>query len=268
MIQLNLLPDVKQQYLKARRRKRLVVGISVVSSGVCVAIFISLLIFVRGAQQQNLRDIDKDIASATETLKSKQDLDKILTIQNQLNSLSALHDQKMLSSRLFDYLTKLTPRKATVSDVTLDVTAGTINLKGNTDNLGTVNKFADTLKFTSFSTNEDVAEGQSTSCALGEVGLESQSQNETASFKCKAFSEVVLTSFSVGEEDSSLSGGKVAYELTFKYDPKILANFKPKDPSKQAIELIVPKIISTRSSTEKPGELFAPQPKIETESQE
>lgn len=233
MIQLNLLPQVKLQYIQARRRKRLVIGLSSIISITFLAILLILIGYVRVSQPRHMNALTKDINSTTSQLKAKQDLDKILTIQNQLNSLPGLHDKKVITSRMFDYLTQVTPVQATISDVTADFEANTILVEGNADALSTVNKFADTLKFTDFkTTGDDAKEG-------------------------KAFSNVVLKSFTVASGSQS-DLGAITYELEFSFDPVIFSNIKNADG--QAVTLSVPNIITTRSETEKPGDLFAPQP--------
>lgn len=236
MAQLNLLPDVKLQYIKARRQKRLVIGSSIIVSAVFFVIFAGLLFYVRFSQKNYMSDLTKDITAATSQLKQKQDLDKILTVQNQLNSLPALHDQKAISSRLFDYLGQLTPNAATISDVELDMALSTLNIKGNADSLGTVNKFADTLKFTDYESSGD-------SPASG-----------------KAFSNVVLASFQVAEGEKK--GQSIRYELTFSFDPALFSNIKgiaEGQSQNEAVKLKIPNIISTRSEIQKPGSLFVPQ---------
>lgn len=236
MTQFNLLPDVKLEYLKTRQKKRLVAGVSFVATAFFLAIFIALFVYVRVAQPRHIRALDSDIKQTVDTLNAVPDLENILTVQNQLNSLPALHDEKMISSRLFDYLIKVTPTQATVSEVTLDLAANTLVVKGNADQLSTVNKFADTLKFTEYKTDGDTAQSG------------------------KAFSDVVLASFAVAEQtDTEDANKKVTYELQFNFDPVIFSNITKGD-SNGTVELEVPKIISTRSETQKPDSLFDEQP--------
>ncbi|MBI5357449.1 PilN domain-containing protein [Candidatus Saccharibacteria bacterium] len=257
MIQLNLLPDVKLEYIKARQRKRMVIGTSVIVSGFFITIFILLFIFVRFAQKEHLSNLDEDISKTTQELKSKEDIDKILTIQNQLNSLPALHDQKTISSRLFDYLTQLTPTQATISEVTLDFSENTLSLEGNADQISTVNKFVDTLKFTGFTTSEEGVSDDQKDCVLQTIDVQGVTNENTKT--CRAFSEVVLQEFSLEAEggSSTQSGKPVSYQIKFKFDPKIFANIKA-DAGQSAVSLKIPNIISTRSATEKPGALFVP----------
>lgn len=236
MIQFNLLPDVKIQFIKTRARKRLIMIVSILVSAVTFGVFVLLFLFVRVNQPKHMSDLNKDIKSETSKIQSTPDLDKILTIQNQLNSLPALHDKKVVSSSLVDYLTSLTPNQATISDVTLDFETNTMTIQGNVDGLATVNKFVDTLKFTDYKVNNEA----------GASG--------------KAFKEVVLQSFSVSPAGQTGAGG-VSYQMNLGFDPAIFAQVKDvKEGSDKPVTLTVPKIISTRSETEKPANLFAPQP--------
>lgn len=238
MIQFNLLPDVKIEYIKAQYRKRLAITISVVVSAVFLGLLILLLLFVKVGQTRHMDALTNDIQAGTNKLKENQDIDKILTIQNQLNSLPRLHNDKLISSRLFDYLVQLTPNQATISDVTLDLEANTLSIKGNADSLSNVNKFADTLKFTNY-----------------KVGGTSPKEG-------KAFSGVVLTNFTVGSETNSTQPSKqVSYEINLSFDPVIFANSMQEDGKPAEVSLIVPKIISTRSELGKPDDvLFDSQP--------
>jgi Tfp pilus assembly protein PilN len=218
MIQFNLLPDIKVEFIKARRSKRMVLLVSAGVTAVSLVVFVSLFMVVNVLQTKHISDLNKDIKRYTGTLNAIPDLTKILTVQNQLTSLTGLHDQKPISSRAIDYLGQLTPAQATISNVNLDFNAGTVTLTGNADAISTVNKYVDTLKFTNYTVTDST---------------------ETK----KAFSDVVLSSFSTN------SKGGVTYQITFAFDPVIFNGTK-------TVKLVVPKIISTRSETEKPSDLF------------
>lgn len=235
MIQFNLLPDVKQEFIKARYRKRLIAFVAIVAAGAAMIIVTILFLYVRVAQKNHMEALSKDITSSLNTLKKTPDLDKILTIQNQLSSLPELHDKKIVSSRLVDYLSQLTPSQATISDALIDFDASTMSIKGNADTLSTVNKFADTLKFTDYKLDGDKPK------------------------EGKAFSSVVLKTFAITPPTATQPGGQVSYELTFSFDPIIFESSASQGGA--VATLNVPKIISTRSETEKPAaDLFSPQP--------
>jgi len=221
MIQLNLLPDVKEKYIKTERLKRMVFGGSLLAvfAAVAIAGILTMSLF---AQKARLSSLDKSIKTSSAKITGTKDLDKILTVQNQLNSLTALHDQKPVTSRLFDYLPQITPNDVSITnfDIGLDQTTGTqnISITGTTKSLEATNKFVDTLKFTKFSID----------------GSDTQTP---------AFSKVVLTSF-------SSSNGSASYIITMEYDPALFTS------DSKNIKLIVPKQVTTQSTTQRPDPLF------------
>jgi hypothetical protein len=222
MIQLNLLPDVKIEFLRTTRNKRLIIGISLVVIAASVGVLLLLASVVYGFQKKNLSDLNKDITTYNKQLKDTPDLDKVLTIQNQLTALTTLHEGKADTTRLFTYLTQLTPAAASITQLDMDVATTTLTITGNAKSLDIVNTYIDTLKFTTYQTVD----------AEGVPDSESQ----------KAFSNVVLSQF-------ARTGEGANYTVTLSYDPPIFSNTA-------AVKLTVPKIISTRSLTEKPTELF------------
>jgi hypothetical protein len=216
MIQFNLLPDVKLEYIRAKRMKRTVMLLSLVVSGAAVALVVILALAVLVFQKKYMNDLSRDIDRGTAQLKSVKDLDKILTVQNQLSSLPQLHDQKPVASRMFGFVEQVTPANLSISNMSLNFEDQSMQLKGAAPNLETVNKFVDTLKFTTYQVD---GKGDS-----------------------RSFSEVVLAGFSRDDKAAT-------YEITLKFDPAIF-------DTKNTIKLVVPNIITTRSETEKPDALF------------
>lgn len=237
MIQFNLLPDVKIEFLKTRYRRRLVTAISAVSTAVCIVIFTALFIGVRVGQTKHLSDLNDDIKARSATLQGKKDLNKILTIQNQLNSLPGLHDKRVIASRLFDYLSRVVPPQATITNLNVDFLANKMTITGTTDTIATVNKFVDTLKFTDYQVQQTVE----------------QSKNNEPGNTGKAFNSVVLSNFSLTDTSAASQQAGVSYQIDLLFEAAIFATIKDlKDPAKPAVELKIPSIISTRSETEKP----------------
>jgi Tfp pilus assembly protein PilN len=192
MIQFNLLPDIKIQYLRANRQKHIVMLISIVVIVVSVAALAVLLGVVYGVQKKTIADLDKDIKASSTELQSTPDLTKILTVQNQLKVLTSLHDQKPVSTRMFGYIAQATPPNVNNSRILTDFVGNTMNLSGTADSLNTINVFIDRLKATTYHT---------------------ESANKTEK---KAFSEVTLSSF--GRDSKTAT-----YTITLKYDPLIFA---------------------------------------------
>lgn len=259
MIQFNLLPDVKLEYIRTTYRKHLILTVSAIAASAALAVFVLLFLYVRVNQTHHIRALDKDISKNVEELKSTKDLDKILTVQNQLNSLTELHDKKVIGSRLVDYLVQLTPEQATISDVDINFEDNTMKLEGNADTLSTVNKYIDTMKFTRHQVNK-VKKDQDTEDSLKEACVILPEDTS----KCRAFKEVVFESFEIEKQENSVTknGGPIKYVLTLKFDPVIFSNVKDAQKDQAPVVLAVPKGISTRSVVETPGNnLFAPQAK-------
>jgi Tfp pilus assembly protein PilN len=192
MIQFNLLPDIKIHYLRANRQKHAVLLGSVVLIIVSLAVMAILLTIVFGLQKKNISDLSNDITTASKELQSTPDLTKMLTVQNQLKALPALHDKKPVTTRLFTYLDTVTPAEAANSRTVTDFALNTLTLSGQADTLNTVNVYIDRLKATTYH-------------------IESAPQTEK-----KAFSEVTLSSF--GRDSKSAT-----YTISFKFDPVIFS---------------------------------------------
>ena len=153
MIQLNLLPDVKLQYIKAERTRGLVLSTAALITAAAIALLILLLV-IGGLQKKHISDLNKDIKSNTAKLQSQKDIAKILTVQNQLNSLTALHDSKPAAANLFGYLNGVTPVQVSITSFNIDFTSQTATITGTADSLSSVNKYVDTLKFTTYTTED------------------------------------------------------------------------------------------------------------------
>ncbi len=218
MVQFNLLPDVKIHYLKAKRQEHLVILISTVATIAGVAIVVLLLSTVYVVQKKNLSDLNRDIKTNSQKLQSTQSLNKILTVQNQLKSLPGLHDKKPVATRLAGFISQVTPSNSSISKLTVDYTKNNVVIAGNTDTLDTVNTFADTLKFTTYTVKTSGVSGK------------------------HAFSKVVLTNFSRDKKGAT-------FTLTASFDPAIFSEASD-------VSLTVPNIISTRSAVEQPTALF------------
>ncbi len=217
MIQFNLLPDIKIQYLKANRQKHTVLLFSVIAIIASVSVMVVLGVIVFGLQKKNIADLSSDIKTASSELQSTPDLTKILTVQNQLTSITKLHDDKPVASRLFGYISQSTPSSASISHINVDFAKHTLAITGSADSLNTVNRFTDTLKFTTYHTAK----------VKDEV---------------PAFSDVVLANFGRDSKNAT-------YNITLTFDPLIFSELED-------ITLTVPNIITTRSQVEQPQALF------------
>lgn len=189
MVQFNLLPNVKVEYVKTQRTKRLLTLISFVVSIAGLAVLLLSIVTVDVVQKKSLHDLNADVAKYSGQLKSVPDLNKILTVQNQLGTLTALHDQKPVTSRLFTYISQITPAQASLNKLTMDFTANTLIIGGTAPSLDVVSTYTDTLKSTTYKT-------------------------KGSSVSTHAFSSVVLSTF--GRDDTGAS-----FTITLSFDPII-----------------------------------------------
>lgn len=213
MIQFNLLPDVKVEYIKAKKSKRTIMVAAILSVIVSLSL-LAIMVSVTMYQKFHINSLSSDITKVQKDLENTQNLAKILTVQNQLKSLPDLYSKRPETSRVFGYVEQTTPAQIQISNMTLDFNANSINVSGISDTLESVNRYVDTLKFTNYRV----------------AGVEG---------KEKAFTNVVLTAFSRSKDSAS-------YSVSMEFNPDIF------DRAKE-VALEVPKTITTRSETELPG---------------
>ncbi len=224
-VQFNLLPDIKIQHLKTERTRKTVLAVCILVSAAAFAIFLLMLLTVHVIQKKQLSDANKDIATYSTKLKNVDNLDKILTVRNQLTSLVALHQSKHVVSRLFAYLPEITPTNVNVGRLTADFVANTFVIDGTADSQHSVNVFIDTLKFTTFTTSANTAPRS-------------------------AFPSVIESSFGA-------SGGNLGYTLNVTFDPVLFSNNTVDNQGHAAqINLKVPNLTSTRSVLNDPSNVL------------
>ncbi|MBI4034741.1 hypothetical protein HY380_02475 [Candidatus Saccharibacteria bacterium] len=226
--QLNLLPDIKLTYIKQQRTRNLITTSAILISAVCLLVFLIMLVTVYGLQKKQLSNSDKSIASSTAELQQITGLNDILTVQNQLTTLSSLHKQKHHAGRIFNYLTKLTPADISVSNVSIDFKGAAMGISGTAGSAHSVNVFIDTLKFTTYR-------------LAGQSGR-------------PAFPSVVESSF-------GLSALGVNFSLNIKFDPMLFSSAAVNSNGQVAVpRLSVPSKNTTRSQLKNPtSNLFSGQ---------
>jgi hypothetical protein len=109
MIEINLIPDVKRELIRAQIQRNAIVSIAIIVAIGAGVIVVLMALYVYGAQAYMMKKANDDITSQYNKLTSVQDLDKMLTIQNQLKTVSSLNDKKYVNSRLYDILNVIVP---------------------------------------------------------------------------------------------------------------------------------------------------------------
>lgn len=190
-VQFNLLPDIKLQYNKTKRLKHLVTTIATLVTAGSLGLLIILFLTVEVVQKKQLSDSAKDVDKASQDLKSVPQIDQIITVQNQLNTLSQLHQSKHIVSRIFTYIPKVTPSNVTINKMEIDLKQSTMTITGKATTQANVNAFVDSLKFANFKVGSDEAK--------------------------PAFSNVVESGFTISQ-------GSISYAINLVFDPALFAN--------------------------------------------
>lgn len=227
MIRLNLLPDIKRDFLKAKRDQARVVSFSILAVLVAAGVTVALAVWVYGIQQgwsnlltQNIKDNVAEVQKIT-------DIDKYVTVQNQLANLSNLHDGKNDFSRLMTILPILNPKSPN------NIKLSSINLE---DEQHTITMEGQTADFTGLVTFRDILENAQVEYRA--------SASEAKTVKDKLFSDVKIIDQGMSKTTSGSS--VVGFKIVVTYN---LAAFKN---SSKDVTVTVPKLDTTPSKQGSP----------------
>ncbi len=148
MIEINLIPDVKQELLKAQSQRGRVITISLYSGLIALGIVILLAVYVFVVQGVRSTIADDIIRRGNEELAKVEDLSKILTIQNQLAQIDVLNEDKKRDSRIFNVLEAVlppAPNQVLVSSLALDSEQRSLVIEGQTSSYDTLEVFKKTI---------------------------------------------------------------------------------------------------------------------------
>ena len=132
----------------------------------------------------------------------------------------ALHQERTIASNLDDVLAVVTPTDIFYNNINVDYDNSAILINAQGSDLIAVNTYVDILKFANFRTASMI---------------ESESPAEPA------FSSVLTSSINTSDTD-------VQFSVQLDFDPRIF--------DEEGVSVTVPDIISTRSETERPRDIF------------
>lgn len=233
MIEINLVPDIKQEFLRSQRlRAKVTLGailICLAAGGVVVLLALAL-----GAQKVREALADNDIKKDFNTLvQENPNLDDVVTIQQQLAELSSVNDKKQISSRIFDLLVLINPQapnNVQMTEVNFNPSTNTIQVNGvaGAGAFNAVDAFKKTILNTSISYTSDGKDKKTVLTSDVKVGKTSFSEN------------------SQGER-------VVRFEISFKYPKELFSN------TVSNVKIITPSevIDVTDSRLRVPDSLFA-----------
>ena len=163
MIEINLIPDVKQELLKAERSRAMVISGAIITCIVAGGIVALLAVYVYGFQGARNLFADNAIKSGSEELAKVEDLSKMLTVQNQIKQINELDKTKTVDSRLFDVLSAVippAPNEVSISLLTLNTEDSVIQLEGQTKAYDSMEVFKKTIDSSIIVYTEDGEERQ------------------------------------------------------------------------------------------------------------
>ncbi len=190
-VQFNLLPDSKLSFNREQHTKKLVYTVAIIASAVSIVAFLLMLGLVDGVQKKLMSDAATKVDKSSSQLQALK-VDRIITVQSQLEALPALHQNKHITSRIFAYLPKVTPPNVSINKLDLDLTNNTMTISGTADSQKAVNTFVDVLKYATYT-----------------VGSQSS--------PAPAFQNVVESGF-------NLNVSSVGYTVNLQFDPKLFTN--------------------------------------------
>ena len=198
MIEINLLPNVKRELLKTRVMRNRVISISFLVGGASIAAVV-VLALILGSQIAGEAVQNGVIKDRNDKLMAVEDLNKVVTIQNQLTKINEQHSRKKINSRIFDVVTAVNPvvpNNVSFSDIKVNPESKTITLEGSA-----VNGYSalETLKKTILNTKVQTTDGDKSS----EVSLTKEIKDGDTSFGENSEGKKVLQfsfSFEYAEE--------------------------------------------------------------------
>ncbi|MEO5499202.1 MAG: hypothetical protein ABIR46_01750 [Candidatus Saccharimonadales bacterium] len=183
MITLNMLPDVKREFIRTRRLQTKVIALAILASAVALGLVALLALWVYGAQALQKNNLTQSINKNLADLKSVKDIDKYITIQNQLNNIASLHESKGIYSRLFDILPKLNPvapNSVKINTLEVDGVNKTATFEGQTTTFTALQTFRDTLQNAKLSYRLlDTTENAEPEALFSSVKIEAQGIGKT-----------------------------------------------------------------------------------------
>lgn len=161
MIEINLVPDVKQELLSAQRVRASVISIAIIVGIGAIGVVVLLAIWVFAVQAARGAISDNTIKNESEKLAKVADISHTLTIQNQLTKLPGLHDDKNIDSRIFEILNTINPpapNTVGITSLALDSVEKTIKIEAQAANgYQALEVFKKTIEGTTFDYTADGA---------------------------------------------------------------------------------------------------------------
>lgn len=182
MIRLNLLPNLKKDFLRAQRMRRRTIAVAILVTIISIGSLIALGIYVYGAQNVIMAVQTTNIENKYKELRETKDIDKYLTVQNQLKSIASLHSDKYDIGRVIDFTTKVNipDKPATYLEVAADMNTEVLDESGQavtSNEIGTMEVRGFISDFAAFKRLQDSFANATVSYTVSENGSDEEKKD-------------------------------------------------------------------------------------------
>lgn len=220
MIQINLIPDVKRELLRAQAWRSFIVFVSLAISAGAVGLVV-LVLGIMGGQSLIIMNNDNSIKTEFQKIQNIEDVDKTTTLQNQLSEIEALRKASPNVSRILNQIiVAISPsgegNEVEFSSVNYDPETRLMSVEGQTLNgAKAVEALQKTIRGTVILYNNKTEEK---TCS------EADTENpETGCYKENLIADGTdadLVELSSGENDEGKTVAR--YKITMTLNPKVL----------------------------------------------
>lgn len=133
--EINLVPEVKHQMIKALKLRNLVLFICIVVSAVSLGV-VAVLFSIKSGQDIAMSSQDKKLETMSAKLMGFEELGDLVTIQGQLEKLQDIANNKRMLSRVFGALGAMLPTGGDVvqlSELRVDLSTSTLRMEAQAD---------------------------------------------------------------------------------------------------------------------------------------
>lgn len=135
MYEINLVPDVKAEMIKAQKLRNFVLLICLIVS-IAAAAIVLIFFGIKTGQDIAMGNQDKRIKTMSAKLEEYDGLDEVLTLQYQLNMIDEIAQNKTMLSRVFNVFSVLLPTGAdtiALSELNINVPNSTLSFDAQAD---------------------------------------------------------------------------------------------------------------------------------------
>lgn len=133
--EINLVPEVKMQMIRALKTRNLVLFICIMVSVISASIVL-VLFGIKSGQDIAMANQDKRLETMSDKLTGYEELTDLVTVQTQLSKLSSIADNKTVLSRVFGALGVMLSQgndSVQLSDLRVDLETNTLRMEGQAD---------------------------------------------------------------------------------------------------------------------------------------